>query len=155
MGDYIRNTRECTPDSMHPGLLAAIRAYIHNHIPGDGDILQTALICCETVSTRQKKGLFAGKAEVILTAVVLTPRWLIWAAEKENKSLGVLGARLDSIQVQDYEKSDLYKLVADSGLSIDGLQTDTTDPGSAFIGLGSEPAALKFRAMLKETVAKA
>ena len=153
MGDYLRTTRESTLDNLNPVLVATIRAHIEKYELGD--INSSALICCETISTKQKMGLFGGKAEVILTDVILTSQWLIWAMSKNNGSPSVLSARLRDIQVQDYEKSEMYKLMQDTGLNISGLRTDAVDLGSTFIGLGSEPAAQKFRTVLKETLAKA
>lgn len=153
MGDYIRTTRESTLNNLNPILITAIRSYIEKYELGDID--KSTLICCETISTKQKKWLFGGKAEIISTGIILTPQWLIWATGKENESPSVLSARLRDIQAQDYEKSEMYKLMQDTGLNISGLRTDTVDLGSAFIGLGSEPAAQKFRSLLKEALAKA
>jgi hypothetical protein len=153
MGDYLRTTRECTLDSLHSLQAKAMRAHVEKYELGD--IEKSILICCETVSTKKKKGFLNAKAEVILTSMLLTPQWLIWAAGKENEIPGVLSARLHELRVRDYEKSDLNKLVADTGLDISGLRTDTVEVGSAFIGLGSEPAAQKFRTILTEMVAKA
>lgn len=153
MGDYLRTTRECTLDNLNPTLATALRTHIAKHALGD--VEAAILLCCETTSTKQKKGLFGGKAEVILTGMLLTPQWLIWAAGPANQPPGVLSAKLRNIQVQDYEKSDLHKLVPDTGLNIAGLYTDTPTPGTNFIGLGPEPAAQKFRTMLQEALAKA
>ncbi len=153
MGDFLRTTRESMINNLNPVLVATIRAHIEKYELGDID--SSALICCETTSTKQKKGLFGGKAEIILTDVILTPQWLIWATSKDNESPSVLSARLCDIQVQDYEKSEMYKLMQDTGLNISGLRTDAVDLGSVFIGLGSEPAAQRFRILLKETLAKA
>ena len=152
MGDYLRATRECTLGSLNPTLAASIRAHIEKYELGD--VEASALICCETTSTKQKKGLFGRKAEVFLTGMILTSQWLIWGSGKENETLGVHSARLRDVQVQDYEKSSMYKLVQDTGLNISGLRTDAVDIGSIFIGLGPEPAAQKFRAMLKEEIEK-
>ena len=152
MGEYLRSTREATLSNLNPALSAAMRTHIQKQSLGNID--SSILNCCETSSTKQKKGLFGGKPEVILTGILLTPQWLIWAAGKANEAPGVLSARLGDIHVQDYETSDLYKLMADTGLTISGLRTDGIALGSAFIGLGPEPAALKFRSMLKEALAK-
>jgi hypothetical protein len=153
MGDYLRTTRETALDSLDPSLLAAIRAHVEKYELGD--IAASALMCCETTSTKPKRGLFGGKAEIILTGVLLTPQWLIWATAKDDQSPAVLSARLRDIQVQDYEKSGMYKMIQDAGLNISGLRTDAVELGSAFIGLGPEPAAEEFRIMLKEALAKA
>jgi len=153
MGDYLRTTRGSTLDDLAPALLAAIRAHVEKYELGDIDA--SALVCCETISTKPKKGLFGGKGDIILTGVVLTPECLIWATGRENESPGVLSARLRDLQVQDYENSGMYKMIPDAGLNIFGLRTDAVDLGTAFIGLGPEPAAQKFRTMVKEALAKA
>lgn len=153
MGEYLRTTRECSIDNLNAVLAAAIRAHIEKYELGD--IEASALICCETTSTKQKNGLFGNKTEVILTGVILTPQWLLWAAGKSNEVPGVLSAKLRDIQVQDYEKSEMHKLVKDTGINISGLRTDAVNLGSVFIGLGSEPAAQKFRTMLKDAIANA
>ncbi len=149
MGDYTRTTRECGLDDLQPPLAAAIRGYIEKYELGD--IEAAILMCCETISTKKKKGLFRRKAEVTLTAIIFTPQWLIWAAGKQDEAPGVLAARLHDIRVQDYEKSDMYKLMQDTGLNIFGLRTGD-GPGSIFFGLGPEPAAQKFRTMLKDAL---
>ena len=153
MGEYIRTTRECAFGGLNPSLSAAIREHVVKHELGN--VESSALMCCETTSTKQKKGLFGGKAEVSMAGILLTPQWLIWATGRQNEVPGVLSTRLCDIQVQDYEKSDQFKLIQDSGLDISGLRTGTVEPGSAFIGLGPEPAAQKFRSMLREAQAKA
>jgi len=153
MGDYTRTTRECTLETLNPGLAIAVRSYAEKHeLP---DLLQTILICCETASTKKKKGLFGGKTELILTGMLVTPRWLIWATARENEPPGVIASRLSEIRVQDYEKSDFYKMIPDSGLNIDNLATGTSEHGSTFLGLGGEPAAEKFRSTLREAQQKA
>jgi len=150
MSDYLRTTRECAVGDLNPMLLASIRTHIEKHELGD--IEASVLICCETTSTKQKKGLLSRKPEVFLTGMLLTTQWLVWATGKD-KPLGVQSARLRNIQVHDYETSDMFHLVQDTGINISGLRTDSADVGSTFIGLGAEPAAHKFRAMLKEAVA--
>ena len=153
MGDYLRVTRECSLASLNPRWSAAIRAYIEKNELGD--IEGTALICCETTSTKQKKGLFSSKAEVHITGALCTPKWLIWAPGKENEIPSVVSARLRDIRALDYEKSDSYKLIQDNGLSISGLLMDVPEQASIFIGLGPELAAQKFRTVLKEAIEKA
>ena len=147
MGDFLRQTRETSLNKLKLQIAAAIRSHVAQyHL---GDIETTTLMCCETISTKQKKGLF-GKAMVIETAVLLTPHWLIWATAKGNQTPFVLSAKLSNIQIQDYETSKTQKLIPDSGLIISGLRTDAVDLGSIFIGFGSEPAAQKFRRLLME-----
>jgi hypothetical protein len=136
---------------MHPSLADAIRAHVERYEMED--VLVSALICCETTSTRQKKKLFGSKTEVEIAGVVLTPKWLIWAGGKENEGPGALSARLQNLRVEDHEKSSMYKLIPDTGLHVYGFPVGD-ELGSIFIGLGPEPAAQKFRDTLKEAIAK-
>jgi hypothetical protein len=110
MGEYQRTTRECSLESMHPELAASIRAHIQKFELDD--IEASTLMCCETISTRQVKRLFGSKEEVILTGVLLTQEWLVWATGRKNETPDVLSARLRDIRVQDYETSDMYKMIA-------------------------------------------
>ncbi len=135
---------------MKPTLAAAIRTYSEKN----GLVLSVAFIFYETVSTKQKKGLSGGKAEIVLTGLVLTPQLSIIATEKNHESPAILSTKLGDIRVQDYEKSEMYKLMPDSGIELSGLRTDLIDRGSLFIGLGPEPAAQNFRAALKDAVTK-
>ena len=153
MGDYLRTTRECSLDSMRLELAAAIRDRIKKY--DLTDIERSTSFCCETISTRQKKRLFRRKPEVVQTGILRTPRWLIWATGKENESPGVLAAKLGDIRMQDNEKSNMYRMIQDTGLNISGLHTGTANLGSAFIPLGSEPAAQRFRDLLKGAKAEA
>jgi hypothetical protein len=89
-----------------------------------------------------------------MVGVVLTPQWMILTSCRNNESPSVLSTRLSDIKVQDYEKTDLYKLVEDTGLEISGLRTGPDEIGSVFIGLGPEPAAQKFRILIREALAK-
>jgi hypothetical protein len=150
MGDYLRSTRECTLDEMPPALVSAVRTHLGKN--GLENITSSLIMACETTSTKQKKGLFGGKTERVTCGVLLTAQWLVWAAGKDNETPGVISARLNQIQVQDYEKSDLYKLVQDTGLNITGLAAGPGEVGSAFIGLGPEPAAQKFRELLRKAM---
>jgi len=77
------------------------------------------------------------------------------ATGRENESPGVLAAKLGDIRVQEYEESEIYRMIQDTGLNISGLHTGTADLGSAFIPLGSGPAAQRFRDLLKEAKSEA
>jgi hypothetical protein len=152
MGEYQRVTRECTLDSMRPELTSAIKEHIERYeLEG---VTENVLFCCETISTKEKKGLLGRKTETEVVGVILTPKWLIWAGGKENEKAGVLSSRLHDLRVQDYEKTSLYQMIEDTGVNVDGFRTGQAGSGSVFIGLGKEPAAEKFRKMLKEAVAQ-
>jgi len=152
MSDYHRVTRECALNGMQPALVTAVRDYIEKHHLAD---VETAVLFCgETISTREKKKLFGKKVEETFTGIILTPRWLIWATQQDNNPPAVLAAQLRTIQVEDYEQSAMHKLVQDSGINVSGLPT-THGVGTAFIGLGTESAARKFREILKAAVGTA
>ena len=152
MAGFQRSTRECAIDGLRPELSAALWEYVARR--GLEDEISSALMCCETVSTREKRRLFRRTEEVSLQAVVLTPKWLIWASGKEGKPPGAFATPLHEIRVEDYEKSSTYQLQEDRGVNIYGLKT-AEGTGSAFIGLGPEPAARRFRNMLQESIANA
>lgn len=82
----------------------------------------------------------------------MTTERLIWAAGAEGNELVVLAARLRDIHVQDYESTEMYRLVNDSGVNISGPLSDSVQPATSFIGLGSEPAAIKFRKLLRSAI---
>lgn len=142
MGDYTRTTRECTLDSMRPDIASAMRAHVEKY--NLGDILSKPVLCIETTSIKAKKGLF-GKAETIHTGAVLTSGWLVWASGADSTSIGVLSARLGQVTVQDYARSSFAQLVPDTGLNVNGLYTDASEPASAFIGLEENAAGRKFK----------
>ena len=153
MGEYQRVTKECTLESMRPELAKAIQAHIERYeLEG---VVENILICCETISTKEKKSLFGRKTEVEMGGVILTPKWLIWAGGKENEKAGALSARLQELRVEDYEKTKMYQMIEDTGVNVDGFRTgQETSSGSVFIGLGREPVAKRFREMLKEAITK-
>lgn len=153
MGDYHRTTRACALGDLQPAWAAALREHAARYQLGD--LSAPGVACWETVSTKKKKGLFASKPEVIITGIVLAPPVLLWAAGKEGAQPAVLSARLREVQAQDYELSSMHKLVADTGLNINGLRTDTPTAGTAFIGLGPEPAARQFREALAAALRQA
>ena len=153
MGEYRRVTRACTLESMRPELAKAIKAHIERY--GLEGFIENILIGCETISTKEKKSLFGKKTEIEIGGVILTPKWLIWAGGKENEKTGVLASRLQDLRVEDYEKTKMYEMIQDTGVNVDGFRTgQESGSGSVFIGLGMEPAAKRFREMLKEAITK-
>ncbi|MCP5095219.1 MAG: hypothetical protein GY943_06680 [Chloroflexi bacterium] len=153
MENYLRTTRECTLNNMNPSLAAALRTYlVKNDLV---EIEATALFCGETISTKEKKRFLLGKKlETVLTGIILNPKWLIWAVGHEYEEPSILDARLNMIQVEDYEESFMHEMAQDSGINVNGLHTGD-GIGTVFIGLGPEPAAQKFREILKEAIKRA
>ncbi len=153
MSNFTRKTQECTFDGLRPDLAAAMRTHAELYQLDNPE--STALMCAQTVSTEHKKGLFGSSTETIAMGVLLTPEWLIWATVKEKEKPVVASGRLRDIQVQAFEDTAMFKVIPDSGLNVTGRYSDVTKQGMVFIGLGPEPAALKFRQALQEAMKKA
>lgn len=149
MSDYKRTTRMCDLNSMRPELSAAIRAHVEKY--NLGPVLDKVSVCVETTSLLAKKGMF-GKEKIIYTAAVLTNGWLMWANSGTDLTPHAVSARLNQITVQDYSKSSFAKLISDSGVVINGMQTDMSKAGSTFIGLEQNAAGQQFMEALIATV---
>jgi hypothetical protein len=144
MSEWERSTRECSFADL--AAADAIRAYAEER--GLGDLEHDALIVCETTSKRTKKGLLR-RAKTQQTGIVVTPRFLVWAASDEGEPAAVVAAKLDEIEIKEF-RSDL---VEDSGLEVFGFLYGSSERAQAFIGLGSESAAQRLREVLgKATV---
>ena len=59
----------------------------------------------------------------------------------------------NDVRVEDYEKTEMFKMIQDTGLNVFGFKI-AGDLGSVFIGLDPEPAAQKFRDLLKDAIGK-
>jgi len=152
MSDWKRTTKEAAFEGLRPELVAAIKSHIEQY--NLGDILSGVLMCIQTDSEKIKKGLFGG-TEIVYTGAVITPRWLIWGVSGTKTQSAVLSALLADIVVQDYAKTQFVKLVPDSGINVSGKFTDISENGSAFIGLGGEPAAGNFKEVVITSVQEA
>ena len=148
MSDWKRTTREVPFRSLRPELVSAIEGYISKY--NLGSILADALMCVETDSEKVKKGLFGG-TQIAHTAVVVTPRWLVWVVSGTKIQTAVLSVQLHDVVVQDYAQTSFAKLVPDSGLEVSGRVTDGSENISAFIGIDDGAAGRNF----KETVIEA
>ena len=117
-----------------------------------GPILDDVAVSIETKSDDIMKVLWG--AEVIFTDAILTPRWLLWAIRDGKSSVTALSARLADIVVVDYSKSDLAKLIPDTGIDVTGVLTGGArgssgeQAASIFIGLESSAAGKKFLELL-------
>lgn len=151
MGEYRRSTRETNISNLNPKAAEFLKA--HSEKYELGNIESSVLYCCETTSVKEIKKLFKTKTETTVCSIILTPKFLIWATIINDETPVVMSAGVKDIQIQDYEKSEFYKLIQDSGINLKGIYTDVVNPGNTFIGLGSEQAAFKFRNMLKEITA--
>jgi len=157
MGEWNRSTRESSLESLRPEIVGAINQHIELY--NLGPILNDYLICVETRSTKKKKGLFSGgDGRPIIVTAITTPRWLVWVVEE--KGVTALSVRLQDMVAVDYKDTPGYKLIPDSGIDITGTITgrigvDDNQRTSSFIGLGEEPAAIKFKETLLRSVREA
>ena len=152
MNASTRTTRECSLDDLQPDIAAAVRK--HLELYKMETIRPGIVMCCETTSTEKKPGLFNRGVETTITAALLTAEWLIVAVKKGSEEPGVISGQLRSLQVHNFEDSAMFKINPDTGLNITGQYSDVTRQGMVFIGLGPEPAALKFREVLDEAIQK-
>ena len=154
MSDWNRTTQEITPGNGRSDLIAAIVQHIESyHL---GAVLQDALMRIETSSEKKKKGLFGGKGDkVVVCHAIVTSNWLIWAVAGDKSGVATLSVPLKNATITDYALSPNYLLLPDSGLDVSGPLTCRVgvhgDPSvSAFIGLGPEPAAQKFKTVVQK-----
>ena len=161
MGDYNRTTKDCSFSQLRPENHAAIQAYASKHefLNFEGGILA----CCETTSEKKKKGLFGGMGSdpdpVNYTALVLTRDLLMWARSGPKSGTIVAHARLKDLEVRKlgalFEAKGLKAAPNDTGVEVFGLISDYAERVSAFLPLGSELAAQRFEAALKQAAQQA
>ena len=150
MGDWKRSSRECTPEALPREMLLAMRKHIEQY--DLGSILTDVSACVETTSKKSKSGPFGKGEENVVTVVIVTRGWLVWAIRGDSPEVAVMSARLTDIVVQDYAATEFAKMVPDAGIEVSGSFTDAAERGSAFIGLGDEPAAQELRSVLIQAV---
>ncbi len=150
MADNVRVTRECAGKDLDKALRAAIQAHLAEYQMA-ADIESSILMCCETVSTQKKKSVFGG-SEKAIQAVLLTKDMLIWAEKISGKTSSAGSAKLDHIDMRDYESTAMFDVISDSGVNITGRYTDSKQTGQLFIALDDGPAGKKFRELLREAI---
>jgi len=152
MSETTRTTRECAINEINPVLVTAIRAHVKQyHLD---DLESNLLMCCETISMQQKKGLFGG-TEKAVSVVFVTPKWLVWAESINNKIAEVNSALLTHIDVRDFAGSAMGTIAPDTGMNVSGRYTNAVKTGQAFIGIGADEVGIKFRQVLHEAMNKA
>jgi hypothetical protein len=144
-----RKTRLCTLETLDPGLRAAIRTHAGTY--GLDDLEAGILMCCETISARKKKGLLGG-LDTTLSAVFVTPRWLVWADSTNRGNISVSSAQLKHIDMRDFRDTAQYAITPDQGLNIIGRYTDKNRAGTSFIVLDSGAEGQQFRQVLREAM---
>jgi hypothetical protein len=146
-----RTTRACTFEALNDRLKAAIRA--HGVKFGPGDSTSDVMMCCETVSVIRKAGLF-NSTKTTLSAVYITPQWLVWAESTDKRDASAGSARLTNIDVRDYQDTAGNASMPDEGLNITGRYTDKNRTGITFIGLDTNIDGQKYRQALEQTINK-
>ena len=148
MRDWKRITRACPFDGLQADVRDAIRAHIAQYELGD--IVADSLMCVETTSEKIKKELPGGGDKSVLVAAVITPRWLVWGIRGDRSGVTVMSARLADVVIQDYTTTQFANMIPDTGIEVSGSFTDVAEREAAFLGLGEEPPARKFKQMVFE-----
>ncbi len=153
MSNYKRFTRECTLEQLRPELLLALRAYLQGH--GLTDIEAQIVMCCETMSQRQKTSFLASLLgedldEKYYTGAFFTPQMLVWVRSGDKTGAAVVSAQLREIRVRPFASP----LVDDAGLEVIGYVGDSSTRIRGYIGLGTELAATRFCEAVKQAVDK-
>jgi hypothetical protein len=143
--EWSRESAVRTVDALDPVLAAALRAHVEKHALGD--VLDHALLCCETVSRGRRRRWFGLTHEdrTTLSAVVLTPGWLVVAVRAPDGATSVVRARASEIEVRDYVPG----LVEDHGIDVYGVPGPDGHRSSLFVGLGRGEAAERLREQLR------
>lgn len=149
MKTITRTTRACTFEALNDNLKAAIHAHGVNF--GLGDNTSDIVMCCETVSVTRKAGLFHS-TKTSLSAVYITPQWLVWAESRDKKDARAGSALLRNIDVRDYQDTASNLSMPDEGLNITGRYTDKNRTGIIFIGLDTDIEGRKFRQVLEQAI---
>ena len=152
MSEWKRTTKEVPVEGLPPETASAIQRHVEQY--NLGPILAEALMCVQTESEKTKKLLF-GKPEIVQMAAIVTPRWLVWSVNQPRKDVVVFSAQLIHVTVQDYAQTPFVKMVADSGVQVNGMFTDAGESASAFIGLDEGIAGQRFRQILIKAAADA
>jgi hypothetical protein len=138
VSDWQRSTEERSYGDFPPETQASIAAYAEVH--GLGSIGAEATFCVVTYSERKK--LIGMRRQA--TFIVVTPALLVWALT-EGDDVTTVAVKRDEVEITEFESP----LVHDTGLEVFGfVPLGASERGSAFIGLGPEPAASKLGAVL-------
>ena len=160
MGEWNRSTSKMTLDKIRPEHWSAIQEHIEAYnLSLD---LDDYLMCIETISRKKKKKLFGGGIpNQTIQLVIITPKWLILAAQGEKSdSVGVLSIQLKDAIAKDYKDDPSYKLVPDTGIFVTGNYTGQVGmhgnaQTTSMLVLGEEPAAAEFKEILLKTITNA
>lgn len=154
MSKYIRTTKECSVNQLHPELLRAIQNHFQEHALGH--LQAETIACCETISKRksasEKISWLSGKPDTIIhTGMLLTSQWLIWVHYGDRSGIRLNAANLSEIRTE-FLKSLFTK---DASLEIVGYISNAKARVRGTIALGPDLAAEKFCEAVKEAIHKA
>jgi hypothetical protein len=147
-----RKTRACTLETMDGELRSAIRAHATQFELKDIEL--DILMCCETLTVHQKKG-FRGGIRTTLSAVYVTPKWLVWAESSDRNDAVAGTALLKLIDVHNYRGTSRYAISPNQGINIIGRYTDDNTSGITFIVLDAETNGQNFRQVLDKALRNA
>lgn len=147
-----RKTRVCTVETLDDVLKTAIRA--HRKKFGLEDMESNVLMCCETISVRQQKG-FLGGITTTLSAVYVTPKWLVWADSNGRNDVVAGAVQLKYIGICDCRSTTQNIIIPNQGLNITGRYTDKDKTGMTFIVLDSEADGQKFHRLVEKALSQA
>jgi len=150
MRDWKRSTREYAFDGLQQDMRGAISKHIADY--NLGDVLAGSLMCVETTSDKMKKDPLGGGEKNVVVVAIITARWLIWAIRGDRPGVTVMSARLADVVIQDYATTQFARMVPDTGFEVSGSFTDVSERGAAFIGLGQEPPARRFKQTVIDAV---
>ncbi len=151
MSEYIRTTRECSADQLHPELLQAIQKYFQEYKLGH--LGAETRRCCETISKKRSVSKtfawMSGTPETIIyTGMLLTSQRLIWVHHGNVSGTLLNAAKLSEIRAEFY--TPLF--TKDAGLLIVGYIGDAKTRVRGHIGMGTDLAAQKFCEEVKQAI---
>lgn len=155
MGDYNRSSKEIAFGDIPVNVIKSIQTYVEKH--NLGDILANPLMCIVSTSEKIKKG-FLGRGagpKLLIQTAILTNHWLILADNVDQNALYIKSMQLRDVTVEDYEKSQFYKMIPDTGVNVNGRFTDASEAGSLFMPLGKDDAGERFKSALMAAIQKA
>jgi hypothetical protein len=80
---------------------------------------------------------------------------LPWAISDAGEAPIVVAYELKRVEIDDYAKTELAQLVADTGIEVTGAQIGATGLSAAFLGLGPGRYADRFKEALADAARRA
>lgn len=145
---YARETVDAGARSAPSALVEAIRTYAEERELGD--VVGAAQAFVHTTSTRERRSLGRRSQQTQESVAVVSSGMLLWAIADAGETPAVLAYELKRVEIDDYARTTLARLVADTGIEVTGAQIGATQPSAAFLGLGSGGDADRFRETLAD-----